>query len=1211
MDNNNQNDTDLESFFNLALDLLCIADLKGHFLKVSKAWETILGYSVTELEGHYFLDLVHPDDVEKTLQVMAQLANHQKILYFENRYLCRDGTYRYIEWRSNYYNNLIYAVARDITERKKIDAELLKITSLLNNAQKIANMGGWELDLATGKTFWSDEVYSIHEVDKDFDHNKINGIEFYHPEDQHLIINALNSTQKEKKSFDVTCRFITAKNNLRWVRVSGYPLMENGELVRIIGMFQDITIHKEREEVIKKEQNFSSGIIQNLGDGFSIVNVDGRQIEVNQAFCEMTGFTKQELLNQFPPYIYWPPEEYDNINLAFQQALSSELQHNDFELIFQRKNGDRFPVIVSSSRIEDEQGNIIIFFATIKDITERKQREIELKETKNQLQNVIASLTEVLWSISVPEFKVIYISPSVEKIYGISHEEWMKDYSNWYRVIHPEDQDIISVIWKSMEEKGFSETEYRIITPQGKVKWISSKARYVFNQEGERIRIDGIATDITENQLTKIALAQSEAQLKNMIENLPGVAYQCLNDEEYTTIFISDEIERLTGYKTQDFIDNNISLQRIIRKDYQETIRENVNECLQEKRNFEIQYPMITVNHETIWVYEKGKGIFDREGNLKYIEGLIFDITNQKNTETQLQKINEELVRKEKMLRAISQATKELLSNKDVDRAIAYALATIGEAIEIDQAYYLSIKYEKPEILFSNEYEWYRDGRKPQIKNPKLQNIPVSVFPEAAKIMMEGKPFQRLTKNIADDVPFKQVLLEENIKSFIYIPIFCNNLVQGEIGFDDCHQERIWTEGEIGLLSSFADSISSAMERKNLEENLLLAKRQAESANRAKSEFLANMSHEIRTPLNGVIGFSDLLLQTNVDDTQRQYLKLVHQSGNILQDLINDILDFSKIEAGKLELVIEKHDLWEICNQVIDVIRFKIQDKSIKLLLNIPPNLPRFAWLDDLRLKQVLINLLSNSGKFTNTGKIELSIKILHQKDTIYTLEFSVRDTGIGISPEKQKTIFSAFSQEDESTTRKYGGTGLGLTISNKLVNLMGSQLQLESIQGKGSYFFFVLELPMTTKGSIEPPQSIENVISPPSENKIINDYSAYKILIVEDNRVNITLATVMINKLLPQITIIQAKNGQEAIEKYQQFNPDIILMDIQMPVMSGYEATEKIREINKNIPIIALTACTVKGEKEKCLELGMTDYLHKPINSEEFSRIISQYFEN
>jgi CheY-like chemotaxis protein len=175
----------------------------------------------------------------------------------------------------------------------------------------------------------------------------------------------------------------------------------------------------------------------------------------------------------------------------------------------------------------------------------------------------------------------------------------------------------------------------------------------------------------------------------------------------------------------------------------------------------------------------------------------------------------------------------------------------------------------------------------------------------------------------------------------------------------------------------------------------------------------------------------------------------------------------------------------------------------------------------------------------------------------------------------------------------------------------MRSKLQLESIQGKGSCFFFVLELSMFTQGSIESHQLIQDKISPPDQNKTIDDYSDYKILVVEDNRVNMTLATVMIKKLLPQITIIQAINGLEALEKYQEFHPDIILMDIQMPVMSGYEATEKIRETNKNIPIIALTASTIKGEKEKCLELGMTNYLCKPINSQEFSDVISQYFQN
>ncbi|GGD16461.1 hypothetical protein GCM10011343_04200 [Flavobacterium orientale] len=434
------------------------------------------------------------------------------------------------------------------------------------------------------------------------------------------------------------------------------------------------------------------------------------------------------------------------------------------------------------------------------------------------------------------------------------------------------------------------------------------------------------------------------------------------------------------------------------------------------------------------------------------------------------------------------------------------------------------------------------------------------------------------------------------------------------------HQEYriIKKNGEIAWVEEFGDIVKKGDEidfiegifiditEQKLKEDAIKEKEMAIAANKAKSEFLANMSHEIRTPLNGIIGFTELLMHSELNKRQNKYMKTVSQSAKSLMGLINDILDFSKIESGNLELNVEEVKLSDLTNEVIDTVKYEAIQKKLDVDLHLNADVPIRIWIDPIRIKQVLINLLGNAVKFTATGKIKLKITTLNKIDTHQSVvRFSVIDTGIGIKEENQAKIFEAFSQEDSSTTRQFGGTGLGLSISNKILALMNSKLQLTSLPNQGSTFFFDLVVQSSSKDNPD----INFRIVEGEEIIFVSDKDA-NVLIVEDNNINALLAKTLIKKIIPNSKIHVASNGIEAIENCQNNTFDIIFMDIQMPVMNGYEATMEIRKIEnyQSVPIIALTAGTVIGEKEKCLEMGMNDYLSKPIIKGSLEHIISTW---
>jgi signal transduction histidine kinase len=393
--------------------------------------------------------------------------------------------------------------------------------------------------------------------------------------------------------------------------------------------------------------------------------------------------------------------------------------------------------------------------------------------------------------------------------------------------------------------------------------------------------------------------------------------------------------------------------------------------------------------------------------------------------------------------------------------------------------------------------------------------------------------------------------------------------------------------GENNLLDVIGYLNEQISKRKAAEQALIVARELAEKANQAKSEFLSVMSHEIRTPLNAVIGLGHILYRQNPRPDQLNNLQVLRTSADNLLSLINDILDFNKIDAGKLELDNSLFDLKTTVQDIFQAISIKASERENEISVHIDPSIPHQVLGDAHRLMQVLNNLLSNAVKFTTRGKVQLTLQLEKITASKCSILFSVSDTGIGIHKDKLDHIFNPFSQASSSITREFGGTGLGLAITADLLRLMNSEIKVDTEVGKGSNFYFTLELAYA---------EIEEKINP--SNYIEEDLGQAKILLVEDTPFNILFTTQLLEGWNTVIDV--AENGAIAVEKIQTQSYDLVIMDLHMPVMDGYTATRKIREFNQHTPIIALTASATKDIEQKIFDAGMQDFVTKPFNPDD-----------
>lgn len=1127
---------ELDNFFNVNVDLLCIANMEGKLIKVNKVWEQVLGYSALELQGSNFFEYIHPDDIDQTKSRLENLMIKGEVLNFMNRYKSKDNTYKYLEWHARYSNELIYASAKDITD--KIDSQ---------------------------------------------------------------------------------------------------------------------------KELAEKEENFRN-FFETMDDLIFVANPDGKVIFTNNAVTKKLGYMEDELKNmtirQFHPQIY--REEADKI---FAEMFRQEREFCPLPLL--RADGGLIPVETRAWFGKWNRHECL--YGISKDLTLQQS-------ALDKFQKLFDSNPAIMAVSTIKDRKFIDVNNTFINKLGYTKEDVVGKTSEQLNLFEKVDkqESIASKLKNEGEVRG---VELKVRKKDGSTLDGLFYGEIIDNQ-GEKVFLT-VMLDITNQRESEKEAIKAKIRMTAILDNLPYIAW--LKDTQGRYIAVNKPFCEICGKPVEEIInkfENEIWPEEAAiinqRKDREVILSGR-------KKYYEEQ---VNIFNTKAWVEIFITPIFDEDGTIIGTTGIARDITTKKTMEIELKKQKE-------FLNQVINAIPDLLFYKD----------KLGVYLGCNKAFSkICLGLEESDVIGKTDYDFFEDKSK-------------------------ANYFRKIDKKVITSC--KSNINEEAIR-------FANGqIVELETIKIPFYDEK---DNPIGIIGIARD----ITERKRQANELFAAKQAAESANLMKGQFLANMSHEIRTPLNGIIGFLEMLGRTKLSKEQLLYITDALAASEVLLYLINDILDFSKIDAGKLVMENIVYNLANVINDSISILSQRAEEKNIEINLYLNSNIPEEIEGDPSRLRQVLNNLLGNAIKFTNSGEVNITVEKIEEYNNESVISFEIQDTGVGMSDEVKSKLFEPFVQGDSSTTRKYGGTGLGLVITKELISLMDGTIDVESTLGIGSTFSFTIkarnanknvndkkyynklkginilivddnkanikimkayleefeckvfethnfnealtliitnnktadeiqiaiiqsEIPNTNGfqlattlktmplssdiklillntthesfdslliresgfvGSLRKPikkdelaNELLSVLDCNNDNFCFlrtlvknNSISNIKILLVEDNDINRKVFIAMLKERNLECDI--SLNGKEAIEAIKSNEYDIVFMDCHMPIMDGYEATRIIRQLDsdkKNVYIVAMTANAMEGDKEKCILSGMDDYISKPIDSKKMFRMIEE----
>ncbi|HPE67707.1 MAG TPA: PAS domain S-box protein [Thermotogota bacterium] len=1150
--------------------------------------------------------------------------------------------------------------------RVRAEKELKENLQRMELAMDAGEHGFWDWNLDTDDIFFSPGYYTmLGYAPGELPMKKETWVELMHPEDREKIVPMVEKFVSSAQPFQVEFRLKCKDGSWKWIsgRGKSFEMDENGEPRRAVGVHVDISQLKKVEQEIRESELRFNLAMEGTGAGMWDWDMVNDRVHFSPRWKSMLGYAPDEVEDAFSGWAkLWHPDDRERIQQAMDDFLAGKTSQYRILHRLRHKDGSWRWIITRGGIIKDAEGKPVRWCGTNIDVTEQKQAEEELEG--------FFSVNLDLLCIADTEGNFLKLNSAWEKTLGYPLEELLE--RKFLDFVHPEDvEGTLQAMKKLEKQRDVLNFVNRYRCKDGSYRFIEWRS----HPAGKRVF--AAARDITEHMQIENRLRESEANFRAFFESINDLIFVASPDG--TIFFTNPAVRNKLGYSADEL--QNMHVLDVHPAEKRKEAEKIFGEMFQGLRDF---CPLPLQRKDGKFVPVETRVWFGTWNGKECIYGISKDLSEQQAALEKFQKLFD--------------ANPALLAVSSLpDRRF----------VDVNQAFVEKLGYARAEVVGKTSGD-----------------LDIFVQPEKQLEVAQQLREKGSMKNIELKVRTKEGRILDGL--------FSGEVISNQVE------------------SVFLTVMTDITAQKEAEEA-------AKAASRAKSEFLANMSHEIRTPLNGVIGFSELLMASKLNEAQRKYMENIHSSAHVLMDLINDILDFSKIEAGKLELDEQPINVVDLVEKTVEVVKYSAHTKGLELLMDIQPGIPKTVVADDVRLKQVLTNLLGNAVKFTEKGEVELKVRArgIDRENGKVSLVFSVRDTGIGISSQARSKLFQAFSQGDTSTTRSYGGSGLGLVISNRLLEKMGSSIEVESTPGQGSIFSFQLTLPFTdseSKKSIpleirrvlvvddnknnrtiledmlafrniectlaangiealekvreEGPFEViivdynmpfmdglevirnirlklnlpaekqpvvllysssedariqsacrklgvqfklikpvkmdeffrvlgtiggwvetgsipggtegtpqEQLVSPGVDQGLeILDVENLRILVAEDNDVNMMLIKAMIGQILPGVEIQEAADGVEAVECFRENNPDLVFMDIQMPKTDGYQATREIRRIEgdagTHVPIVALTARAVKGEREKCLENGLDDYLTKPIHSGELRRVLQFYLK-
>jgi PAS domain S-box-containing protein len=1137
-------------------------DADGLTTYVNPRWCQISGLSFEEALGNGWLKAVHEEDKEILFKEWKRAASKQEGSFSEYRFVHADGSIAWVMGQAipekNSKNETIgyIGTVTDITDRKITESLILKEKQLSETI--INNLPGiFYLYDESGKFIkWNKHFEEVTGYDYD-EIAQMNPLDFFDGEEKQKVQTRIKTVFKRKAS-GIEVEFFTKYKNKIPYYINSLTIEYEGRKC-LLGMGIDISDRKKAEESIRIANERFERISLATNDAISEVDLLTGFSWNNKRFVELFNFGNNNQENKIDSRSIWRsrlhPDDKDRVIKKLEETYKGTATAWTDEFRFLKADGTYGEFYDRAVIIRDESGKPIRYIGSMLDITERKRAEEKIKVANDRFEMISLATNDAIFELDFEADKSWHNKVFNQLLNSYDDDLSMVENKRiWRSKLHPEDRErvIKNIESAYMGNESSWSDEFRFLKADGTYGVFYERAVIVRDDSGKPIRFIGSMLDVTDLKKAEEDLLKMHKKLASIFEAIPdmlfeigldGIIYNFHSRNNDLLIVAPDELLGNSFYEILPPDASNLVMS---------ALQEASVKGFSNGRQYTLELP-----DGLHWFEISIAPMKESEDHDIHFICLSRDITESK-------KVDFALFKSEERYRGLLNNLEAGIVVHAPDTSIMVSNSMAAELLGLTDDEMKGKKSFDPAWAFLNE---------------DCNPMPIEKYP--------------VNQIISDKKAFKNIILGVNRPS------------QQDVIWLLCNGFPVFDKN--GNITEIVISFMNITARKVLEIELLKSKEQAEAANRAKTDFLANMSHEIRTPLNGIIGFTHLLMKSDLKKNQAEYMSTINESATSLMHIVNDVLDFSKIESGKLELNIEEINLYKLTHQVVDLFQYQADLKKIGLILNIDSAVPQYILADSVRLKQILVNLLSNALKFTTFGEIRLDItEMLDSSKKSSILRFSVKDTGIGIKVNNNKKIFNSFVQEDNSTNRKFGGTGLGLAISNQLLALMGSKLQLISKYGDGSDFFFEIKCKKSKhkKNSELIAASIDTQSVP---NAMLTNK---KILIVEDNKINMLLAKTLVKKLISNCIIFEAKDGNEAIEQYKKEQPDVILMDIQMPNKNGYEATDEIRKLkdSENIPIIAITAGIMIGDKEKCLEAGMNDYLPKPIIQEDLEKMLHKW---